>query len=133
MAKPAYFQQLLKLLKRRGSTQAEAEDLIQEAYVKMHEYCAKGGEVLEPEAFMARIALRLGVNARRDAHPELFANQAVEQFTFIVDPGPTPDEVLAGDQCLQQMRDVLETLTERTREIFLMNRLDGMAYPRIAQ
>jgi len=133
MARPAYFDRLLKLLKRRGNTPAEAEDLIQEAYLKMHEYCAKGGQIHEPAAFMARTAVRLGLNARRDAHPELFAEQDVEQFTFVVDPNPTPDEVLVADQCLEQMRLVLETLTEKTRQIFLMNRLEGMAYPRIAQ
>ena len=133
MAVPAYFHRLLKLLRSRGNSQAEAEDLIQEAYLKMHEYVAKGGEVREPEAFMARTALRLGLNAKRDAHPELFADQDVENFTFIVDPTPTPDEVLLADECLEQMRRVLATLTDRTREIFLMNRLDGMAYPHIAR
>ena len=122
-----------RLLRRRGTSQAEAEDLVQEAFLKMQEYCANGGEVRQPEAFLVRTALRLGMNARRDAHRDLYVDQDVEEVTFVIDTQPTPDEVLAGDQCLMRMRQALDAVSRRTREVFFMHRLDGMSYSQIAQ
>jgi RNA polymerase sigma factor (sigma-70 family) len=121
------------LLMRRGRTRDDAEDLIQEAFLKMQEYCERGGQVLQPEGFLVRTAFRLSANARRDAHSELYCTERVENLTFLVDTKPTPDEVLAGDQCLQRMRSALDAISRRTRDVFFMQRLDGLSYAEIAK
>jgi len=130
---PDYFRRLRALLLRRGRTREEAEDLIQDAFLKMQEYCEKGGQVHQPEGFLVRTALRLAANARRDEHRDLYCEEQVEDLTFIIDTTPTPDEVLAGDECLKRMRDALDAVSRRTREIFFMQRLDGLTYAQIAQ
>ena len=130
---PMYFRRLRMLLLRRGRTREEAEDLIQDAFLKMQEYCERGGQVRQPEGFLVRTVLRLAANARRDAHRNLYCEEPVENLTLIVDTTPTPDEVLAGDQCLERMRDVLDAVSRRTRDVFFMQRLDGLSYAQIAQ
>lgn len=130
---PEYFRRMQRLLFRRGRTREEAEDLIQEAFLKMQEYCEKGGEVRQPEGFLVRTVLRLSMNARRDEHRALYADKDVEELTFVIDTNPTPDEVLAGDQCLERMRDALDAVSRRTRDIFFMHRLDGLSYTEIAR
>lgn len=124
---------LRRTLLRRGRTQDEADDLIQEAFLRMQEYCKRGGEVHQPEGFMMRTVLRLAANARRDAHRELYSDEQVENLTLLIDTMPTPDEVLSGDQCLDRMRDALDAVSCRTRDIFLLQRLDGLNYAQIAQ
>ena len=121
------------LLLRRGRTREEAEDLIQDAFLKMQEYCERGGQVRQPEGFLVRTVLRLAANARRDAHRNLYCEEPVENLTLIVDTTPTPDEVLVGDQCLERMRDALDAVSRRTRDVFFMQRLDGLSYAQIAQ
>lgn len=128
-----YFRRLRMLLLRRGGTREEAEDLIQDAFLKMQEYCERGGQVRQPEGFLVRTVLRLAANARRDAHRNLYCEEPVENLTLIVDTTPTPDEVLAGDQCLERMRDALDAVSRRTRDVFFMQRLDGLSYAQIAQ
>ena len=128
-----YFRRLRLLLLRRGRTREEAEDLIQDAFLKMQEYCERGGQVRQPEGFLVRTVLRLAANARRDAHRNLYYEEPVENLTLIVDTTPTPDEVLAGDQCLERMRDALDAVSRRTRDVFFMQRLDGLSYSQIAQ
>ena len=128
-----YFRRLRMLLLRRGRTREEAEDLIQDAFLKMQEYCERGGQVRQPEGFLVRTVLRLAANARRDAHRNLYCEEPVENLTLIVDTTPTPDEVLAGDQCLERMRDALDAVSRRTRNVFFMQRLDGLSYAQIAQ
>jgi len=127
-----YFRRLQRILLRRGRTREDAEDLIQEAFLKMHEYCEKGGEVREPEGFLVRTVLRLSMNATRDAHRDLYAEQNVEELTLFIDTNPTPDEVLAGQQCLERMRDALDSVGPRTRDVFVMHRLTGLSYSQIA-
>lgn len=130
---PMYFRRLRMLLLRRGRTREEAEDLIQDAFLKMQEYCERGGQVRQPEGFLVRTVLRLAANARRDAHRNLYCEEPVENLTLIVDTTPTPDEVLAGDQCLERMRDALDAVSRRTRDVLFMQRLDGLSYSQIAQ
>jgi RNA polymerase sigma-70 factor (ECF subfamily) len=127
-----YFRRMRKLLLRRGRTHAEAEDLIQDAFLKMQEYCRKGGEVRKPENFLVRTVLRLAANAVRDQHRELYSDQCVEELTFILDSNPTPDEVLAEDECLERMRDALDAVSRRTRDVFFMQRIDGFSYAEVA-
>lgn len=134
MAKlPLFFHRMRKVLLRRGRTKEEADDLIQEAFLRMQEYCERGGQVRQTEGFLMRTVLRLASNARRDAHRELYSDQQVEDLVLLMDASPTPDEVLTADQCLERMRDALDTVSRRTRDIFFMQRLDGLSYAQIAQ
>jgi RNA polymerase sigma factor (sigma-70 family) len=130
---PTYFRRLQKLLLRRGRARADAEDLIQEAFLKMQEYCEKGGEVRQPESFLVRTVLRLASNATRDEHRDLYADEPVEELTFVLDPNPTPDEVLAGAECLERMKHALDAVSRRTRDVFFMQRIDGFSYAEVAQ
>jgi RNA polymerase sigma-70 factor (ECF subfamily) len=132
-ALPMFFRRLQKMLLRRGRTRDEADDLIQEAFLKMQEYCHRGGEVRQPEGFLVRTVLRLASNARRDEHRELYCEEPVESLTVLIDTTPTPDEVLAGDQCLERMRNALDAVSRRTRDVLFMQRLDGLSYAEIAQ
>jgi RNA polymerase sigma factor (sigma-70 family) len=129
---PDHFRRLQKLLLRRGRTREDSEDLIQAAFLRMQEYCHKGGAVDKPESFLVRTVLRLSLNAHRDAHAELYVHREVEDLTFLVDTNPTPDEVLESDECLERMRGALDTLPSRTRETFFMHRIEGRSYVEIA-
>jgi RNA polymerase sigma factor (sigma-70 family) len=130
---PRYFRKLHRILRRRGRTREEAEDLIQQAFLKLQEYCERGGQVRQPEGFLLRTVLRLAINARRDQHRELYVDANLEELTQLVDTRPTPEEVLAHDECLERMTRALGSVGRRTRNIFLMHRLGGMSYLAIAQ
>ena len=127
-----YFRRMRKLLLRRGRTRVEADDLIQEAFLKMQEYCQKGGKVRKPENFLVRTVLRLAANATRDQHRELYSDKPIEELTFILDSNPTPDEVLAGDECLKRMREALDAVSHRTCDVFFLQRVDGFSYAEVA-
>lgn len=129
---PQHFRRLQLMLLRRGRTREQAEDLIQEAFLRMQEYCEKGGQVQQPEGFLVRTALRLAMNARRDEHRDLYVDKDIDELTFVLDTNPAPDEVLAVEQCLNRMRDALDAASRRTRDVFFMHRLDGLSYAQIA-
>jgi len=130
---PQYFLRIRSILVRRGARREDAEDLIQEAFIKMQKYCEKGGEVRQPEGFLVRTALRLATNAHRDAHTDLYADKSVEELTLLIDTNPRPDEVLAAEECLVRMRAALDGINARSREVFFIHRLDGLTQPQTAR
>jgi RNA polymerase sigma factor (sigma-70 family) len=129
---PKYLRRTKSILMRRGTGREDAEDLIQDAFIKMQLYCEKGGEIRKPEGFLLRVALRLASNAHRDAHTDLYADKNVDELTLLIDTNPLPDEVLAAEECLIRMRAALDGVNARSREVFFMHRFDGLTQPQIA-
>lgn len=126
------FTRLKALLRRRGQTPENAEDLVQEAFLRLHEFLGTGHEVQKPEAFLTRTAFNLAVDASRKEPRDRFAPEPVEDLP-LVDLDPTPEERLATQQRLAQARDVLQRrVSARTREAFLLHRVEGLKHPEIA-
>lgn len=127
----AHFRHLEKLLRRRGRSREEAEDLIQETFLRVKIYLDEGGEIREPEAFLVRTALNLSRDTLQHEHRHLYAHKPVEDL-LIADVGPSPEEMLETEQRMERLKRALNKAGPRTREIFLMNRLYGMTYLQIA-
>jgi RNA polymerase sigma-70 factor (ECF subfamily) len=123
--------QLKKILQRRGATVEDAEDLVQEAVARLVAYTHSGGEVRNTEAFLTRTALNLAVDLHRSAHTDRYVPQSVDALELL-DLGPLPDEVLAAEQRLLRMKAALDRVSQRTREVFFMHRLQGLSHAEIA-
>jgi RNA polymerase sigma factor (sigma-70 family) len=123
---------LEKFLRRRGSSPEDAEDLVQEAVVRLFAYTRKVGEVRNTEAFLTRTAMNLAVDLHRSSHRDRFEPEPVELLDLL-DLGPAPDEVLAAEQRLLCMKEALDRVSRRTREVFFMHRLQGLSHAEIAQ
>lgn len=103
--------QLERLLRRRGATAEDAEDLVQEAIVRLFVYTRNAGEVRNTEAFLTRTALNLAVDLHRSSRSDRYERESIELMD-LVDLAPMPDEVLAAEQRLLSMRDCLDRVSE---------------------
>lgn len=123
---------LRKLLRQRGKSGDEADDVIQEAFLRLQTY-RQEHRIHQPEAFLVRTVLNLSVDAKR--RRERWGSTAVvdSEVQPLIDPGPTPDEVLASQQRLQHLRNGLESLAARTREVLLLHRIEGFSHAQIAE
>jgi RNA polymerase sigma factor (sigma-70 family) len=126
-----HFRHLEKLLRRRGRTREDAEDLIQETFLRVQMYLDEGGEIREPQAFLVRTALNLSQDARKHEHRHLYARKSVEDYV-IPDLGPSPEEVLEAEERVNKLKRALNKAGVRSKEIFIMHRLHGMTYLQIA-
>lgn len=123
---------LTKLLRRRGKSPEETEDLVQEAFVRLQIFLNQGNEVREPEAFLVRTTLNLAIDARRRDRRDLYVAEPVEDLN-LVDHAPEPEELVAAAERLRKMQETLDTkLNPKTRDIYLRNRLGGYTYQEIA-
>ena len=127
-----YLRKMRSVLHRRGRKREEIEDLMQDAYVRLLEYCHKGVEVREPEAVLVRTVQRLSMNFDRDEHRDLYIQAPIDTLTLI-DPTPDPAAVLEGRECLDRARRTLDSIGRRTRDVFFLHRLEGLSYAQISQ
>jgi RNA polymerase sigma factor (sigma-70 family) len=123
---------LRNLLRSRGQSREDTEDLIQEAFLRLHAFMNEGRHVKTPEAFLVRTALNLVVDAHRHSRRDVHTVELVD--LDLVDDTPTPDEIFAAEERLRRVRELLETaLSAESREAYLLHRLDGFTYEEIAQ
>jgi len=125
-----HVRRLLEVLRALGRSREDAEDLIQEAFLRLHIYC-QTHEVREQEAFLVRTVQNLSVDSHRRAHRDLYIDEPVETLS-LVDVRLAPDEDAALQQRLDKVRAVLDALKPRTREVFLMHRVEGYSSAQIA-
>ena len=122
---------LRRLLRSRGRTIDDTEDLIQEAFLRLQIYC-RDKDVVQPEAFLVRTALNLSIDQHRRESVAQYLPGALDSLQLI-DPNPPPDVVFAAEQRLQHMRVGLDNLSPRQREVFLLNRVEGYSFAQIAE
>lgn len=122
---------LRTLLRRHGRSRDDADDLIQEAFLRLHLYC-QAEEVRNQDAFLVRTVLNLSVDLHRKEHRNLYSEKSLETL-LLIDVKPAPDEDFAASQRLAKAGAALDALGPRTREIFLMHRVEGHGCAHIAQ
>jgi RNA polymerase sigma-70 factor (ECF subfamily) len=125
-----FWARLLKRVRRATRGRQDAEDLLHSAYVRLERYRAQN-KVDNPAAFLVSTAVNIGVDRHR--HERHTADEPIGSGGLdFGDPGRLPDEVLAARERLKRVNEGLAQLSPRTRDVFLMHRLDGMKYREIA-
>lgn len=117
-------------LMRRGRSVHDADDLVQEAWVRLACY-EREQPVDKPEAFLMRAALNLSIDthrARVTRGEEVLLDEVV-----LVDTSPGVEATLLGRERIARLSVCLRRLSEKTRVIFLSHRVDGLTYQEIAQ
>lgn len=127
---PTLLPKLRRLLRSRGRTRDDTEDLIQEAFLRLQLYC-RDRTVRKTEAFLVRTALNLSADHVRQERC-ITIEQGVLETLPLIDPRPTPDAVYEGEERLMHWKQGLCTLSPRQREVFLLNRMDGYSFTQIA-
>jgi RNA polymerase sigma factor (sigma-70 family) len=131
--RPAQFKRLLKFLRRKGRSHEDAEDLIQEAMLRLHLY-GQEVPVVNEEAFLRHTVKNLSIDQHRRDRPDLRKEVPLEELDArspLIAPDSTPEETLEAQQRLNRIRAVLEAVSLRTREIYFAHRA-GYSYAEIA-
>jgi RNA polymerase sigma factor (sigma-70 family) len=113
----------------RMTRRADAEDLLHDAWVGLAERRASADK---PDALLARAAANRGIDAyrRERRRGESIAMEFAAET--LADAGPLQDEALIARHRLERLRQGVAQLSPRTRQIFLLHRLEGRKYREIA-
>ena len=117
-------------LMRRGRTVHDADDLVQEAWVRLACY-ERVKTVEKPEAFLMRTALNLSIDTHRMrvSHGE----EVLLDEVVLIDATPTAEAIVLARERIARLSVCLGRLNEKTRDIFLSHRVEGQGYLEIAQ
>jgi RNA polymerase sigma-70 factor, ECF subfamily len=122
---------LFALAYRMTGTRADAEDIVQEAYIRWHQ--ADADAVHSPEAWLVRVATRLSIDRLRkvSSEREKYTGPWLPEPLF-GDPSPEERLELASDISLAFMA-LLERLAPAERAAFLLHDVFDRDYPEIAR
>jgi RNA polymerase sigma factor (sigma-70 family) len=122
-----------RLQKGRQRSPEDAEDLIQEAFLRLEEYPRKA-EVTSEEAFMWITIKNLMINQHRRDALVTYVDEPVERLKDSLessDPCADPERRLDGQQRVDRITRILEAGSRLTCEIYLAHRA-GYTYREIA-
>ncbi|MBO4535608.1 MAG: sigma-70 family RNA polymerase sigma factor [Bacteroidales bacterium] len=108
-------------------SEAEAEDAVQELYLKLWDARARLDEVQSPKAYSIRMLKNLCLNRIRQARKLTFPATVPEPEAV-----PPQDDVLDARRRLDHVLAGIKSLPDRQREILLLRTVEGLSYDEIA-
>jgi len=113
---------------------SEAEDVVQEALLRVHQALEAGEEIVSPRAYVATVTSRLAINAFRSARVrrERYVGEWLPE-PIITDGRDDPARhAETADSLSLAMLVLLETLSPEQRAVLLLHDVFGYGYPEIA-
>jgi len=125
----AHRQALLRYFLRNSVSGAEAEDLLQETYIRL---CAlaRPESVANPRAFLFALARNVLIDSKR---------REQVRFDFLArdvggdEGGPTPESQLSEAQEFDRLKKVIESLPLRCRQVLILHRFKGLSHREISE
>ena len=124
---------LVRFLRKRTGSEDDAQDIAQESLTRLMRYREQA-----PEGW-ASLLYRIAINAlndrgRRahshyDAHHVSLDGEAID----LASDEPTHEQRTATEQELVALQRALLRLPDRCRQVYLLNRIEGMTYTEIAR
>jgi RNA polymerase sigma-70 factor (ECF subfamily) len=129
--------EILRFLRARTRDPAEADDVLQELWIKLRE--GRAGPVSNGRAYLFQMANNLVLDRARERRRRALRDQSwTEQalgFTVgeaAVAPEARPDEALLAAEELQKLTTALQTLPEAARRAFCLHKIDGLSHGEVA-
>ncbi len=133
------FQELRPLLfsiaYRMLSSASEAEDVVQEAFVRYHQALGDDVQVTSPKAYLSAVVTRLSIDQLRSApkRREAYVGQWLPEPLLTDDGGNDPaEQAERADSLSMAFLLVLERLNPVERAVFLLHDVFGYGYDEIA-
>jgi RNA polymerase sigma-70 factor, ECF subfamily len=126
---------LFSLAYRMLGSVAEAEDVVQESFLRLERARVEGVEVESPKAYLTTVATRIAIDQLRSAR------RRREQYVgpwlpepLLVDPDPGPAEAAElADSLSLAFLVVLETLSPLERAVFVLREVFDYGYAEIGE
>jgi RNA polymerase sigma-70 factor (TIGR02957 family) len=126
---------MFSLAYRMLGSVAEAEDVVQDAFLRMHDSIRKGTHVESPDAFATTVTSRLAIDALRSARhrrERYVGTWLPEPLLESGDPDPA-DRVEMRETVSTAFLVLLERLSPLERAVFLLREAFGYDYADIAE
>jgi RNA polymerase sigma-70 factor (ECF subfamily) len=113
---------------------ATAEDVVQEAFVRLWDRRERLDDATPPRAWLYRTVRNLALNLRRDAatRQRLLSDPMVADTAAVPRPFTAPDAEVTGRDLEVRLTALIEALPPRQREALLLSRVEGLSHAEVA-
>lgn len=115
----------------RRTGRKDSDDLLQSAFLKLLEL--KPTNIRNIEAYLVRTAQNAACDTTRREKNGPLSFIEDEQLQAVPCDSPTPVDAAMSRQRLDILQEAIQNLDVRTREIFLLHRVEGLPYSEIAE
>lgn len=116
----------------RTGSRAVAEDLVQDTWVRL-ETARLDAPIEHPYAFVGQVANRIVSDHQRKKRRRAEIDAELDELIWERSDEISPERVVIGRERLNAAFRILDDLPEKTRRIFLMNRIEGISHRKIAE
>ena len=109
----------------------EAEDIVQEAIIKIWKRMDKFTEIDNKEAWVITIVRNLAIDKVRAKKKKQTSD--INDYFHISDNAPSPDLKLEQKDAVRKVSEIMATLPEAQREIITLRDIEGYTYQEIAE
>ncbi|HEX6935311.1 MAG TPA: RNA polymerase sigma-70 factor [Actinomycetes bacterium] len=112
---------------------SEAEDVVQEALLRVHQALDAGEQIASPRAFVATVTTRLAINELRSARArrELYVGEWLPEPIITGGHDDPAEHAETADSLSLAMLVLLESLSPEQRAVLLLHDVFGYGYPEI--
>jgi RNA polymerase sigma-70 factor (ECF subfamily) len=113
---------------------SEAEDVVQEALLRVHQSLQAGEQLVSPRAFVATVTTRLAINQLRSARArrERYVGEWLPEPIITGGQDDPAGHAEMADSLSLAMLVLLETLSPEQRAVLLLHDVFDYGYPKIA-
>src|SRR5436305_7238024 len=114
-------------------TVGDAEDLVQEAFLRLHREEQEGNEIESPKAFLTTVVTRLAIDHLRSARVqrEEYVGEWLPE-PLLADPGADPaGQVELSDTLSFAFLVLLESVSPVERAVFLLHDVFGYSFAEV--
>lgn len=108
----------------------EAEDIVQEALIKIWKRMDKFSAIDNKEAWVITIVRNLAIDKVRAKKKKQTSD--INDYFHISDNSPSPDVKLEQKDAVRRVSEIMGTLQETQREIITLRDIEGYTYQEIA-
>jgi RNA polymerase sigma-70 factor (TIGR02957 family) len=112
---------------------SEAEDVVQEAFLRMHQTERRDERIASPRAYLATLVTRLAIDQLRSARArrERYVGEWLPE-PLLTDPSPA-EQAETADSLSLAFLVLLESLSPQQRAAFLLREVFDYPYPEVAE
>ena len=120
---------LYQFIRRRVADEATAEDLLQEVFLKIHQYGNSLKDVRRLESWIYQITRNLIIDYYRSRRPAIVSLEAIETFDL---PEELPDDDIVS-QLFPCVRTMVQALPEPDRQALVLTEYQGLTQKELGE
>ncbi len=129
-----FSQKIFRYARRLLGSEHDAEDIVQEVWVRLWNRNEQLGELKSVEAFAFRMTRNLCLDRIKLKKPQYYDDREESSYRFDeTDEGPDPEYSLELKDSVEKVNQIIGRLPEQQKSLVQMRDIEGMEYGEISE